>query len=146
MVRPGSARTPALRYRAAASRIDDSDRAGDDRQPTLAGLAETGGRIALGAAGVVRTDVRVEPGREVTIGVRPEHLALGGKADAAISGTVEMIEQLGADTLVHVAADKAQVVARLPHGVSPEVGSTVALGADPSRVYIFDGTTGARIR
>jgi ABC-type sugar transport system ATPase subunit len=57
-----------------------------------------------------------------------------------------MIEQLGADTLVHVAADEAQVVARLPHGIAPQVGSTLMLGADPSRVYVFDAKTGARIR
>jgi multiple sugar transport system ATP-binding protein len=57
-----------------------------------------------------------------------------------------MIEQLGADTLVHVAADKAQVVARLPHGIAPAVGSNVMLAADPSRVYVFDAATGARIR
>src|SRR6476659_2661494 len=44
------------------------------------GVAEAGGRIALGVAGVVRTDVRVEPGREVTVGVRPEHLTLGAAA------------------------------------------------------------------
>ena len=90
----------------------------------VSGRAEAGGRIALGAAGVVRTDVRVEPGREVTD--RREARAPDARRQprSAISGTVEMIEQLGADTLVHVAADKAQVVARLPHGVSPEVGST----------------------
>jgi len=34
----------------------------------------------------------------------------------------------------------------LPHGVSPEVGSILALGADPSRVYVFDAANGARIR
>jgi len=118
------------------------------------GVVEADGRVALGAAGGVRTDVRMESGRVVTIGVRPEHLVLGGQTpgtehgarDTAIRGTVEMIEQLGADTLVHVAADKAQVIARLPHGVSPEVGSTVTLGADPSRVYVFDRATGVRIR
>jgi ABC-type sugar transport system ATPase subunit len=82
----------------------------------------------------------------VTVGVRPEHLALGGAAGSAIQGSVEMIEQLGADTLVHVAADKAQVVARLPHGIAPQVGSNVLLAADPSRVYVFDAATGARIR
>jgi sn-glycerol 3-phosphate transport system ATP-binding protein len=110
------------------------------------GVAEANGRIALGGAGAVRSEVRLESGREVTIGVRPEHLALGAAGDSAIRGTVEMIEQLGADTLVHVAADKAQAIARLPHGVSPEVGSTVALEANPSRVYVFDRSTGARIR
>ena len=109
------------------------------------GIAEANGRVALGAAGAVRTDVRMESGREVTVGVRPEHLNLGAAAEA-IRGTVEMIEQLGADTLVHVAADQSQVVARLPHGISPEVGSTLALGAVASRVYVFDRATGARIR
>jgi len=112
----------------------------------VTGRAEADGRIALDSAGAVRTGVRVEPGREVTIGVRPEHLALGGPAGNAILGTVEMIEQLGADTLVHVTAHKSQVVARLPHGITPEVGSNVTLAADPSRVYVFDASTGARIR
>jgi sn-glycerol 3-phosphate transport system ATP-binding protein len=112
----------------------------------VTGHAEADGRIALGNAGAVRTGVRVESGREVTVGVRPEHLALGGAAGNAIQGSVEMIEQLGADTLVHVAAAKAQVVARLPHGMAPAVGSNVMLAADPSRVYIFDAATGARIR
>jgi len=112
----------------------------------VTGSAEADGRIALGDAGTIRTGVRVEPGREVTIGVRPEHLALGGQAGNAIQGSVEMIEQLGADTLVHVAADKAQVVARLPHGITPQVGSNVMLAADASRVYVFDAATGARIR
>ena len=52
----------------------------------VSGLAEAGGRIALGAAGVVRTERPRGAGREVTIGVRPEHLALGAAADSAILG------------------------------------------------------------
>ena len=56
-----------------------------------------------------------------------------------MSGTVEMVEQLGADTLLHVAHGAGTVIARLPHGAHPAVGATLQLAADPARVYLFDG-------
>jgi ABC-type sugar transport system ATPase subunit len=57
-----------------------------------------------------------------------------------------MIEQLGADSLVHVGHGKTTVIARLPHGMHPDVGSTFALAAEPHRVFLFDATSGQRIR
>jgi len=38
------------------------------------------------------------------------------------------------------------VIARLPHDVPPELGSTLYLAADPSHVFLFDSATGARLR
>ena len=87
-----------------------------------------------------------EAGRAVTVGVRPEHLRLAGPEDAMVSGTVEMVEQLGADTLLHIGHGAATIIARLPHGIHPELGSTLHLAADPSTVFLFDTATGARIR
>jgi len=113
----------------------------------LAGRSEGGGRIALDHGGAVRhASGAAEAMRAVTVGIRPEHLAMSGALDASFSGTVEMIEQLGADTLVHLSHGKDLVTARLPHGAHPEVGSTLHLTADPSRVYLFDAESGARIR
>ena len=82
----------------------------------------------------------------MTVGIRPEHLVPCAAADAVLSGKVEMIEQLGADTLVHVAHGAEHVIARVPQGTHPAVDSILSLAADPARVYIFDGATGARIR
>jgi sn-glycerol 3-phosphate transport system ATP-binding protein len=112
----------------------------------LAGRVEGDGRIALAEGGVVRGRVALEAGRAVSVGMRPEHLAPCAPADAFLSGTVEMVEQLGADTLVHVAVGKALVVARLPSGTRPGPGTPIQLAADPAHVYIFDGTNGTRIR
>ena len=113
----------------------------------LAGRSGGGGGIALDHGGAVRhASGTAEAGREVIVGIRPEHLAPSGAADALFSGTVEVVEQLGADTLVHLSHGKDLLTARLPHGARPETGTVLDLTADPARVYLFDAATGARIR
>ena len=62
------------------------------------------------------------------------------------AGTIELVEQLGADTLVHIAHGGDAAVVRRPHGVEAETGATMHVTADPSRVYLFDATSGQRIR
>jgi sn-glycerol 3-phosphate transport system ATP-binding protein len=109
--------------------------------------AEGGARFALLGGGAFTAAVGgAEAGRAVTVGVRPEHLRPAEAKDAMVSGAVEMVEQLGADTLLHIRHGTETIVARLPHGVHPEVGTTLHLAADPSTVFLFDTATGARIR
>jgi len=113
----------------------------------LAGRSEGGGRIALDHGGAVRhASGTAEPGRTVTAGVRPEHLAPCPEADRLFSAKVEMVEQLGADTLVHLSRGADLLVARLPHGSTPDIGSTLHLSAASQHVYLFDAATGARVR
>jgi len=112
----------------------------------LPGKAEAGGRVALAGGGSVRARVALDAGRAVSVGIRPEHLLPCTGAEASVSGAVEMVEQLGADTLVHVAHGGSPLVARLPHGTQPGLGVAMSLATDPERVYIFDAATGARIR
>src|SRR5436190_475917 len=65
------------------------------------------GAIALDQGGSVRSaNVKVEAGRAVQVGLRPEHLRLCDPARAIVTGPIEMIEQLGADTLVHIGRGK----------------------------------------
>ena len=113
----------------------------------LAGRAEGSDRIVLDHSGAVRHSTgSVEPGRVVTVGIRPEHLVRADADAADFSGVVEMVEQLGADNLAHLSHGDELLAVRLPHGVSPEVGSTLQLAADRGRVYLFDAASGARIR
>jgi ABC-type sugar transport system ATPase subunit len=60
-------------------------------------------------------------------------------------GSVEMIEALGADTLIHVAFGGGSLIVRLPHGAPATVGEPIALAAAPGRVYLFDAESGARM-
>ncbi len=112
----------------------------------LPAKAEGGSRFSLLAGGTVTAaSGGAEGGRAVTVGIRPEHLRLADAAHAMVSGTVEMVEQLGADTLLHIGHGAGTIIARLPHGVSPDVGSPLHFVADPAHVFLFDSATGARI-
>ncbi len=113
----------------------------------LPAKGEGGSRFSLLAGGNVTAAVGgAEAGRAVTVGVRPEHLRPSDAREAMVSGPVEMVEELGADTLVHIGHGAGTLIARLPHGANPGLGSTLHLTADPSRVFLFDSETGARIR
>jgi sn-glycerol 3-phosphate transport system ATP-binding protein len=113
----------------------------------MTGKVDANGTVVLDRGGAVRIEHgRAESGRAVTVGIRPEHLRPSGAADAFVTGTVEMVEQLGADTLVHIAHGVDPVIVRLPHGVSPDVGTSFSVTAEPSRVFLFDASTGVRLR
>ena len=111
----------------------------------LAATVESGGRIALDGGGAIAAGTNVGEGRKVTAGVRPEHLTPCAPSAANLVGSVEMIEALGADTLIHVAVAGGSIVARLPPGTAATVGEPIALAAAPKRVYLFDASSGARI-
>ena len=84
-------------------------------------------------------------GRRVVAGIRPEHLAPGAAGEASLAGTLEMVEQLGADSLLHLAREGTTIVARVPHGAYPAIGATMHVAVDPARVHLFDASTGVRI-
>jgi ABC-type sugar transport system ATPase subunit len=112
----------------------------------MGGKANGDGRIALEHGGAARSSrTQLAGGRAVTVGIRPEHFVPCGEREAFLSGPVEMVEQLGADALVHIGYGSNSVIARVPHGTSPEVGTTFCVTADPARVFAFDAASGARL-
>jgi len=111
----------------------------------LDGNSQGAGRIALDGNGSVTASAKLETGRRVTVGIRPEHLTPCKPSEANIVGSVEVIEALGADTLVHVTVAGRPVIARLPQGSAAAVGEPIALAAARDRVYLFDADNGARV-
>ncbi len=114
----------------------------------MPGRVEGGGNIALEHGGTTRTNAAAgaEAGRSVMVGIRPEHLERSTPEMSVIEGPVEMVEQLGADMLIHVAHGPFTVLARLPHGPQPDIGTVVQFAASPSRIFLFDPTSGDRLR
>jgi sn-glycerol 3-phosphate transport system ATP-binding protein len=84
-------------------------------------------------------------GREVLFGIRPEHLEPCGPSEAQITADIDLIEPLGADTLVygHV-KEGARVAARL-HGSANAAAGKLSLRYRPEHAHYFDAQTGARI-
>ncbi|HVG04465.1 MAG TPA: sn-glycerol-3-phosphate ABC transporter ATP-binding protein UgpC [Burkholderiaceae bacterium] len=83
----------------------------------------------------------MDEGREVTLGVRPEHLAVAADGVAA---KVVVVEPTGADTqvLATIAGHAVIAVDRERHTFRPGT----SIGLKPTRTFLFDTSTGARLR
>ena len=44
----------------------------------------------------------VQPGANMSLGIRPEHLLPSEVADVTLQGTVQVVEQLGHETQIHI--------------------------------------------
>ncbi|MGH7680468.1 MAG: ABC transporter ATP-binding protein [Candidatus Eiseniibacteriota bacterium] len=89
-----------------------------------------------------------------TLGLRAEAISLAGAA-APPSGardggdppraTIDRVEHLGGDTLIHVRGEWGVLVVRAAHAdAAPEGGTWVTLKPDPARALLFD-SSGARV-
>jgi multiple sugar transport system ATP-binding protein len=151
----------------------------------FAGTVETGGgtgtgsvavrvgsqRLALDAAvATTHPEVRGMDGRPVVVGIRPEAFSdvavePGAPADRVLEATVDLVESLGAELVVHVGVADAppageepseawdQVVARRGRAVARlstrsrlAAGDVVKLAVDTANVHLFDPATGASLR
>ena len=83
-------------------------------------------------------------GREVLLGVRPEHLEPCGESEAAFVAAVDLVEPLGADTLAHGTVEGTRIVVRLS-GAQRVSEGRLPLRFDPARRHYFDAGNGARI-
>jgi multiple sugar transport system ATP-binding protein len=112
-------------------------------------LRREAGAAWVEAAGGLRWPLAPEgPGRDgqaVAYGVRPEHLALGGGAEA-VAAEVIVVEPTGAETELLVRAGDVQVVVVMHGRTNEKPGQAIRLEVDRSAVHLFDADTGAAIR
>lgn len=54
-------------------------------------------------------------GRNMTLGIRPEHIALSLQAEGGVPLVVDTLEMLGADNLAHGRWGEQKLVVRLAH-------------------------------
>ncbi|MCK0142802.1 sn-glycerol-3-phosphate import ATP-binding protein UgpC [Aliiroseovarius sp. F20344] len=81
----------------------------------------------------------------ITLGIRPEHLVHDENGPIKIS--VQMFEQLGANTLMHGVLDGTDndIVASMPGHVTAGEGSVMSFSVEASNLHVFDATSGKRI-
>ncbi len=73
-----------------------------------------------------------------TIGIRPEHIAIGGQG-SGWQGTIQLTEHLGADSFLHVDAGEAgRLIVRAPGEYGGKPGDSINLSPDPARIHRFD--------
>ena len=115
-------------------------------------LDKTGRVMTLDNGDVITLSKAVKSGssKAVTVGIRPEHLTVmksRSKAAASVMMNVDMIEQLGADTLVHGMLDGSDttLTARLSGVQSFARDTKVTLGFELENIHLFDAKHGKRL-
>ena len=78
------------------------------------------------------------------LGVRPENMHIDSER-GELSGVVDIVEELGAESYVYVTVGSNRFVARAGQKDIPARGEEVALGFDAEQAHHFDRETGQRI-
>ena len=106
-----------------------------------------GGQVTLAGGTVLAVAEGVPVGTEITLGIRPEHLVLGAEADAAAHLHVELVELLGADTIVYgsLGAGGPSLMLRLNGIAEIATGVRLPLGFPPEQLHLFDKRSGKRL-
>jgi multiple sugar transport system ATP-binding protein len=87
-------------------------------------------------------DARLEDGRAVTVGLRPEHLQ---PAEDGIAGRIAVVEPTGAETYLIVRVGQREVTAVLRDRREMRPGQEIRLRAEPGTMHVFDKATGRRL-
>ena len=86
-------------------------------------------------------------GRDVTLGIRPEHFKLTEEKEDAMHLSVDHVEQLGADTLVHghFGEDNTSLIVRLSDIQQFKKNTILALKIPSQKLHLFDKESGKRM-
>ncbi|MFY0310615.1 sn-glycerol-3-phosphate import ATP-binding protein UgpC [Leisingera sp. D0M16] len=103
----------------------------------------SGGQAALPGGGVL--PVASAHSGTATLGLRPEHLMEDASGPIAIE--VELLEQLGANTLIHgrLPGTEHAITASVPGHANDGTGSIRRFAVAPELTHLFDAATGKRL-
>jgi sn-glycerol 3-phosphate transport system ATP-binding protein len=110
-------------------------------------ISDDGTRFELagGTALPLGNAANLQRGRAVTLGIRPEHIALSSQTAGGVPFMVDTLEMLGADNLVHGRWGEQKMVVRLAHQERPQPGSTLWLYLPENHLHFFDKENGQRL-
>ena len=104
--------------------------------------------LSLPLEGDLATLGKTHRGRNVTMGVRPEHVV--GAEDrrdepGIFEGEVDVVEPLGHEVIAYTRLAGDRIVAKLhPHHI-PGIGDRLNLALDHHRIFLFDKETELRL-
>ena len=86
------------------------------------------------------------PGTEVTLGIRPEDLAVCSEEQAWFSGQLSVVERLGSQTFGYLdIGEDRTITIEFPRSSDVEVGMPLHVKGAPERAHLFDKASGARL-
>ena len=81
--------------------------------------------------------------KEVTLGIRPEHLSI---SSSGIKIIPELVEMLGSEKLAHFNLENKKIITKLSSEQEITAGEEITLLPDVSKILVFDPETGRRFK
>ena len=108
-----------------------------------------GGRMPVSAQ--FKEAALTRRGRNVMLGIRPEHIGAAQEVDwpqtQTVTGQVEMVEPLGHEAILHFKVGEQIITGRLhSHGHLPAPGDKVSMLLKCDEIHLFDPVTELRLR
>jgi multiple sugar transport system ATP-binding protein len=106
-------------------------------------LADGGATASVVLGDGTRVDTAVPrdvlpPGEKVELGLRPEHVRVADRAEAATQATVELVERLGERSLVYARLKEGAAVTAEDSGTTTiRTGDQVGLSIDGAAAHLF---------
>ncbi|MGI5837148.1 MAG: ABC transporter ATP-binding protein [Chloroflexota bacterium] len=94
-------------------------------------------------------EIGIGAGREVSLGIRPEHIVEvmpGEASDSTIKASLEVAENLGSESILTLRIGNTNLVSRSPYRPNRRPGETLELAVDTSRIHLFDIEEGMTLR
>ncbi len=113
--------------------------------PAVAG--EDGKSLTLDLGSVrqqIAIDHKIQPGRKVTAGIRPEHIGITNQGQGSFDVPVAVVESTGSSTFITAATTPEMTIVETGRG-SVQPGQTIGVTVDPVQVHLFDEASGIRI-
>jgi len=101
-------------------------------------LQDKAGGTSLALLEGQRSRYAVAAGRDVIVGIRPEHFAPADPGAAHLAAQVDVVEPLGSDTLIFLKFGDGEIVARVPPATAAVPGDNIALRIDVGQLQCFD--------
>jgi multiple sugar transport system ATP-binding protein len=102
------------------------------------------GKLTLELTGRPAQAAERHQGRDLLIGFRPEDLELNGEAGSGalrLPATVDVVEYMGHEELLHAQSEGQEIVALVPSDKKVEVGDPVEFAIPVEKLHVFDPET-----
>jgi len=91
-------------------------------------------------------NTNVSEGQSVVVGVRPEHLSLKAEDGAAVPISLDLVEPLGSEALLHASIGEHSLIVKTEtHGDIDHLSGVSQVYAPAKYVSIFDSETGSAL-
>ena len=112
----------------------------------IEGVSEAGTMLRLFDGEIVTVPRRAEAaqaGQDVSIGLRPQHMRVAHAGESGVSVTIDMVEALGSETVVHAHASTGELVLAVLQGQhNLSRGDSLKFAFNPADLHLFDKNGG----